>query len=192
MKQNLWEKKRKAYLIERERWQSKLLDLCNWITLDVRKHCFTKKSTQIKHILHLIFRDAKYNAPSKFPPDPEQSFHRGRTKMTWNVQEYVSSDYWREGNQGSRVGGHPERHREYQQRGSRTHLTVAERDEGAGGGQRQAKSTVRKRLAELEIKIMKKTLTRFFFICCKVILPLPRVTPKAQSQHGEIISVLQL
>lgn len=56
---------------------------------------------------------------------------------------------------------------------------AAERDEGAGGRQHQAKSTVRKCLAELEIKKkIKNNLVRVFFICCKAILPLPRVTSK--------------
>ena len=44
--------------------------------------------------------------------------------MTWNIQEYVSSQYRRKGIQGSHVGGCPERHGEYEQRGGRTHVAM--------------------------------------------------------------------
>lgn len=52
------------------------------------------------------------------------SLQRGRTKTTWNIQEYVSSQYQRKGIQGSHIGGCPERHRVHEQRGSRTHITM--------------------------------------------------------------------
>lgn len=45
--------------------------------------------------------------------------------MTWNIQEYVSSQYWRKGIHRSHVGECPEQHGEYEQRGSRTHTEMA-------------------------------------------------------------------
>lgn len=97
-----------SYLIEQGWRQNKLPDLCNWIELDVRKYYSTKQQIKQKYLPW-----SKEVLSTNLPVISHQknravSLQRGRTKITWNIQECVSSQYRRKGIQGSLLRGCPE------------------------------------------------------------------------------------